>query len=84
MKSDIEFRVYEEKRAEEKLREVFFRLQVNDYDNSIELLAVDKNGERLSQGNILAISKKGIVRHTSVSKDLGFAVDKEDKIVVRK
>ena len=60
------------------------RVALEDYrDGEVNLIAVDKNGNKISRGNILFLTNEGKLRlHAGVSADLGLQLDGDGRIVV--
>ena len=63
------FKVFNEKPEEQK-KEVFFKLEQRN--DAIALVLVDKHGNKLYAGNILIIDKDGLHRMCSVTTDAPF------------
>lgn len=75
------FRVFEEKKSEEK-KDIFLRL-VNIMGGDVLLEAVDERGNALPLGNLLMFYEGGKVRRvTGVNSELGFSLDSEGRIQV--
>lgn len=52
-------------------------------DGAVRLIAVDKEGKKLSRGNLVGLSPFGrIVRYPGVNLDLGFEQDEGGEIAV--
>lgn len=61
--------------------EKILRLNLEEYNGKVVLLAVDANGNRLQQGNLLVISSQGVERCGAVDRDFGFPVDSEGRVM---
>lgn len=60
------------------------RIRLTEIEGHITLMAVDKNGVCLSQGNLLILHSDGTLeRAPAVSPHLGFQLDSEGKIKER-
>lgn len=56
------------------------RIKAKQEGNDITLMAVDKRGNRLSQGDLLIITPKGVIFCSDISPDLKFDLDKYDRL----
>lgn len=73
----MKLRVYEKSDSNEKT--IYLQL-VENLQGSISLIAVDENGKRLPSGILLTVDSKGMYRHYGVAPELGFALDKFQRI----
>ena len=76
----IKYKVYKEEK-EERDKIVYFKLKKMGF-GSICLVAVDKNGEVVSRGNILEIKDGHIYTMPSASDEIGLDLGKEDRVKI--
>ena len=76
----IKYKIYGEEK-EERDKIVYFRLKKIGSD-SIGLIAVDKNGERVNRGSILEIKNGHIYTVPSASDEIGLDLGKEDRVKI--
>ena len=69
----MKFKVFE--KPEVKKEEVYFRLEEDDFDNTVSLIAVDKNGDFVDQGVILILDERGVTFCSGVSRNIGISLD---------
>ena len=73
----MKFKVFDVSREPE----VFFKLE-QCYD-TVKLVACDREGNRLSDGNVLSIQKDGTLRiFPEVDPSLGLRLDEEGRIII--
>lgn len=78
----MKLEIYEEKKVEEEKKKVRLRLIRDDYGNVI-LTAVNKNGKRFEDGNLIYFDSKGrLKRNCGVNPVLGFELDDKDRIKI--
>ena len=79
----MKFNVFSESR-EEKEKEVNLMLR-NNYDGTVNVIAVDDSGDRLDGGTLITFMTNGrILLLADVNEDLGFALDDYDRIIAEK
>ena len=69
--------------GEEKAPEEPVRLRLAKVGNSIVLQAVDREGDLVCRGNILAIRPGGFVLHGAVNDALGFPLDSDGRVQMK-
>jgi hypothetical protein len=70
--------------GQEEDKQVFLKLRpsLND-DGEVDLVAVDRDGDRVSQGSILTILNDGSLHLCSmVSTQIGLKLDEDGKVVI--
>jgi hypothetical protein len=76
------FKIFKDENKEEKQKDVFLKLE--DDGDRIDLVAVDKYGDRISRGAILCIDNCGtLFKYTNVSDEIGLCLNGSE-IKVRK
>lgn len=78
----MKLEIYDEKKVKEEKKKVRLRLIRDDYGNVI-LTAVNKNGKRFEDGNLIYFDSKGCLkRNCGVNPDLGFVLDDRGRIKI--
>lgn len=74
--------IYEEK-EKVVVEEEPIRLKITEMGGRIDFEAVDRNGKRLSTGNLFSLTSAGIYLYGSINGDVGFSVDDNGQIKIR-
>jgi hypothetical protein len=74
----MKYKVYEKSESPEE--EVCLRL-VQDGDR-VKVIAVDEDGEKKDNGNLIAFTSDGITRYPGVNCNLGLPLDDDGHLIV--
>jgi hypothetical protein len=76
----MEFKVFQDKNKEEKQ---YFKLREDISNNSIELVAVNREGISLIGGCVLDLSSKGLFLHSNLSSKIGLPLGIRECVQIR-